>query len=73
MLSTVVLLSATAFGFGLLYTLVFPRLSMLECVAGAAPLGLTLSAWLALLLKSLVFRRCEGLSVFGVEPRLACS
>ena len=57
MLATALLATATVAGFALLYTRVFPRISLLECVGGAAPLGLTLSAWAALLLKSTLFQR----------------
>lgn len=56
LLAAVSILSAIGAGFAAMYRLFFPKLSILECVAGAAPLGLTLSAWLALLLKSLLFK-----------------
>jgi hypothetical protein len=49
--------TAMALGFVLALSLVFPRLSALECLAAAAPVGLTLSAWLALLLKSTLFQQ----------------
>lgn len=58
LLATLSIVSAVAAGFAALYRTFFPKLSIIECAAGAAPLGLTLSAWLALLLKSIVFQRC---------------
>ena len=57
LVATWLLTSAALVGFGLLFVGLFPRISLLECIGGAGPLGLTLSAWLALLLKSLVFER----------------
>jgi hypothetical protein len=60
MLASALLVAATATGFALLYTRVYPRISLLECIGGAAPLGLTLSAWVALLLKSTAFQRCPA-------------
>ena len=57
MLATLLLALSVVIGFALLVGFVFPRISLLECIGGAAPLGLTLSAWAALLLKSTVFLR----------------
>ncbi len=37
--------TAVAMGAGISLRLFFPFLSLMECLAAAAPLGLTLSAW----------------------------
>jgi hypothetical protein len=47
------LVTAIAAAFGALVTLVFPRVSALECLFIAPSLGLSVSAWIALALKSL--------------------
>ena len=50
------LATATLGGFVALLLALHPRLSLVECAAAAPPVGLTLSAWLALLLKSFIFQ-----------------
>ena len=65
MLATLLLAASTVTGFAVLVVAVFPRISLLECIGGAAPLGLTLSAWTALLLKSTVFLRWVRLAAVG--------
>jgi hypothetical protein len=47
-------LSAPFAVFAVLFTMYFPRLNFLECVSMAVPVGITLSAWVALLIKSIV-------------------
>ncbi len=39
--------SAVAMGVGLCMRFLFPYLSIIECLAAAAPIGLTLSAWIS--------------------------
>ena len=53
--------TAVAMGAALLLRFLTPSISMLECVAAAAPVGLTLSAWISLFLKSFVFQSADGL------------
>jgi hypothetical protein len=48
-------IAASAFSvFSVFFTLFFPKLLFIECVAIAVPVGIVLSAWLGLLLKSLL-------------------
>ena len=47
--------SAIAAAFATLFATLFPRLSALDCAFIAPPLGLSLSAWLVLVLKTLPF------------------
>ena len=53
--------TGVALGLGLSLRFMFPYISLPECVAAAAPLGLTLSAWTSIVLKSTVFRATAGL------------
>ena len=53
--------SAVAMGLGLSMRLFFPYISLPECVAAASPLGLTLSAWISIVLKSTVYTSTAGL------------
>jgi hypothetical protein len=55
LLATLSIATATLSGGATMFRLFFPKLSVIECAAAAAPIGLTLSAWLALLLKSFLF------------------
>jgi hypothetical protein len=56
LLATLSVVTATLSGGATMFRLFFPKLSVIECAAAAAPIGLTLSAWLALLLKSFLFQ-----------------
>lgn len=60
--------SSVALGAALCFRFLFPHISAVECLAAAAPTGLTLSTWVTIVLKSTVFRGAEGL-----PPALALS
>jgi hypothetical protein len=53
--------SALAMGAALSMRFFFPFLSVVECGAAAAPLGLTLSVWVSIVLKTFVFSAASGL------------
>lgn len=52
--------SAVAMGVAISLRFMFPFLSVVECVAAGPPLGLTLSVWIAMILKSYVYTRTLG-------------
>ncbi len=71
--SLLIVNSAVVGGFAATFVAFFPHLSFMECVGGAAPLGLTLSAWLALLLKSLFFERCVAAAALALVRHASCA
>ena len=72
LLAAASVLSAVAAGAAIMYRAFFPKLSIIEVAGAAAPLGLTLSAWLALLLKSVIFQAyVDDVSAFC--PQYPCS
>ena len=65
------LVSSVWMGGAISFQLFHPYLTVFECVASASPVGLTLSAWLGLLLKSILFSEVEGLS-WGLGFTCSC-
>lgn len=60
-ISLCLLFSGVSMGFGLAVQFLHPFITIWECFAIAAPVGLTLSTWIAVFLKSLVFGSIPGL------------
>lgn len=59
--SLLLVMTGLSMGGGIAFRTLYPFLTMWECMALAAPLGLTLSTWLAVVVKSILFRSVPGL------------
>ena len=57
-------MSSVWLGGGISLYLFHPFLTIFECVAAASPLGLTISAWIGLALKSFLFSQSKGLNAW---------